>query len=106
MDPGLHIKRYPCAILVHPAIAAMIEIANAHGLTAENFARLEVGVSDVVTSTLNHPEPKTGWRESSASPFRSLMRCIERRLGLNDFTDEKVNDPKVQRYDEKVVVRS
>jgi 2-methylcitrate dehydratase PrpD len=106
MDPGLHIKRYPCAILVHPAIAAMIETANAHGLTAENVARIEVGVSDVVTSTLNHPEPKTGLEGKFSVAFPLAHALIERRLGLNDFTDEKVNDPKVQGLMKKFVVRT
>ena len=106
MDPGLHIKRYPCAILVHPAIAAMIEIANTHGLTAENVARIEVGVSDVVTSTLNHPEPKTGLEGKFSVAFPLAHALIERRLGLNDFTDEKVNDPKVQGLMKKFAVRT
>lgn len=106
MDPGLHIKRYPCAILVHPAIAAMIETANAHGLTAENIARIEVGVSDVVTSTLNHPEPKTGLEGKFSVAFPLAHALIERRLGLNDFTDEKVNDPKVQGLMKKFAVRT
>lgn len=106
MEPGLHIKRYPCAILVHPAIAAMIETANAHGLTAENIARIEVGVSDVVTSTLNHPEPKTGLEGKFSVAFPLAHALIERRLGLNDFTDEKVNDPKVQDLMKKFAVRT
>ena len=106
MDPGLHIKRYPCAILVHPAIAAMIETANAHNLTAENVARIEVGVSDIVTSTLNHPEPKTGLEGKFSVAFPLAHGLIERRLSLNDFTDERVNHPKVQGLMKKIVVRN
>ncbi|MGH7888420.1 MAG: MmgE/PrpD family protein [Candidatus Binatia bacterium] len=106
IDPGLHIKRYPCAILVHPAIAAMIEISRAHGLSAENVARIEVGVSDVVTSTLNHPEPKTGLEGKFSVAFPLAHALIERRVSLNDFTDERVNDPKVQGLMKKIFVRS
>ena len=106
MDPGLHIKRFPCAILVHPAIAGMIELANAHGLTVENIARIEVGVSDIVTSTLNHPEPKTGLEGKFSVAFPLAHALIERRLSLNDFTDERVNDPKVQGLMKKMVVRT
>ena len=106
MEPGLHIKRFPCAILVHPAITMMIETANAHSLTAENIARIEVGVSDVVTSTLNHPEPKTGLEAKFSVAFPLAHALIERRLSLNDFTDERVNDPKVQGLMKKMVVRT
>ncbi len=106
MDPGLHIKRFPCAILVHPAIAVMIETAKAHSLTAENIARIEIGVSDVVTSTLNHPEPKTGLEGKFSVAFPLAHALIERRLGLNDFTDERVNDAKIQGLMKKIIVRT
>lgn len=106
MDPGLHIKRFPCAILVHPVIATMIATANAHSLRAENIARIDVGVSDVVTSTLNHPEPKTGLEGKFSVAFPLAHALIERRLSLDDFTDERVNDPRVCALMKKIVVRT
>ncbi len=106
IDPGLHIKRFPCAILVHPAIATMIATANSHNLRAENIARIEVGVSDVVTSTLNHPEPKTGLEGKFSVAFPLAHALVERRLSLNDFTDERVNDPGVQALMKKIIVRT
>jgi 2-methylcitrate dehydratase PrpD len=106
MDPGLHIKRFPCAILVHPAIATMIATAKEHDLRAENIARLEVGVSDVVTSTLNHPEPKTGLEGKFSVAFPLAHALIERRLTLDDFTDERVNDTGIQALMKKIVVRN
>jgi len=106
IDPGLHIKRFPCAILVHPVIATMIEIAQSHGLRAEDIARIEVGVSNVVTSTLNHPEPKTGLEGKFSVAFPLAHALIARRLSLNDFTDEKVNHPAIQALMKKIVVRA
>jgi 2-methylcitrate dehydratase PrpD len=84
----------------------MIEIANAQGLKAENIARIEVGVSEVVTSTLNHPEPKTGLEGKFSVAFPLAHALIERRLSLNDFTDERVNHPAMQTLMKKIVVRT
>jgi 2-methylcitrate dehydratase PrpD len=106
MDPGLHIKRFPCAILVHPAIATMIATANEHSLRAEKIARIEVGVSEVVTSTLNHPDPKTGLEGKFSVAFPLAHALIERRLSLDDFTDERVNDPGIRALMKKIVVRN
>jgi 2-methylcitrate dehydratase PrpD len=106
MDPGLHIKRFPCAILVHPAIATMIALAREHGLRAENIARIEVGVSEVVTSTLNHPDPKTGLEGKFSVAFPLAHALIERRLSLDDFTDERVNDAVIRSLMKKIVVRT
>ncbi len=106
MDPGLHIKRFPCAILVHPAIATMIATANEHGLSAEKIARIEAGVSEVVTSTLNHPDPKTGLEAKFSVAFPLAHALVERRLSLNDFTDERVNDSRIRELMKKIVVRN
>jgi 2-methylcitrate dehydratase PrpD len=105
-DPGLHIKRFPCEILVHPAIATMIETAHRYNLRAENIARIEVGVSEVVTSTLNHPEPKTGLEGKFSVAFPLAHALIERRVTLNDFTDERVQDTGIQALMKKIVVRN
>jgi len=95
VDPGLHIKRYPCAILIHPAIKATIELAQAEDLKAEQISRVEIGVSHVVTSTLNHPEPKTGLEGKFSVAFPLAVALLERKVGLDQFSDKKVNDAKV-----------
>src|SRR5919106_4567270 len=105
-DPGLHIKRYPCAILTHPSIKALIELAQAHDLTGEKVRRVGVGVSEVVTSTLNHPEPKTGLEGKFSVAFPLALALRKRDVGLNDFTDENVNDPKVIALMKKIAVHT
>ena len=95
IEPGLHIKRYPCAILTHPAIKALLELTRAHDLKAEEVISMEIGVSEVVTSTLNHPEPKTGLEGKFSVAFPLALALLERKVGLAQFNDEKVRDPRV-----------
>ena len=104
VDPGLHIKRYPCAILTHPAVKALIDLAKAHDLKAENISTLEIGVSEIVTSTLNHPEPKTGLEGKFSVAFPLALALLERKVALAQFTDEKVRDPKVVALMKKIKV--
>jgi 2-methylcitrate dehydratase PrpD len=106
MDPGLHIKRYPCAILIHPAIKAAIELAQKHDLKAENIRHLDVGVSEVVTSTLNHPEPNTGLEGKFSVAFPLALALLDRKVSLTDFTDDRVNDPKVRALMKKIAVHT
>jgi 2-methylcitrate dehydratase PrpD len=94
-DPGIHIKRYPCAILVHPAIKTAITLVRDHGLTAENIERVDIGVSEVVTSTLNHPEPKTGLEGKFSVAFPLALALLQGKVTLTDFTDERIRDPNV-----------
>ena len=95
IDPGLHIKRFPCAILTHPAIKALLDLTGAHGLKADEVVDMEIGVSEVVTSTLNHPEPKTGLEGKFSVAFPLALALLERKVGLAQFIDEKVRDPRV-----------
>ena len=106
IDPGLHIKRYPCAILIHPAIGAAIELAQAEDLKPEQIRRLEIGVSEVVTSTLNHPEPATGLEGKFSVAFPLALALLERKVALAHFTDERVNDPKIKALMKKITVRT
>ena len=95
IDPGLHIKRYPCAILTHPAIKALLDLTRTHGVKAENVKDMEIGVNEVVSSTLNHPEPKTGLEGKFSVAFPLALALLERKVGLTQFSDEKVADPQV-----------
>jgi 2-methylcitrate dehydratase PrpD len=106
MDPGIHIKRYPCAILVHPAIRAVAELARSHSLTAEKVTRIDLGVNDVVTSTLNHPDPKTGLEGKFSVVFPIAVALVQGTVGLDDFTDEKVTDSRVAAVMKKITVHT
>jgi 2-methylcitrate dehydratase PrpD len=104
IDPGLHIERYPCAILVHPAIREIIQVASSENLRPEDIESIKVHVSEVVTSTLNHPRPATGLEAKFSVAFPLALALVQRRVGLGDFTDRKVRDPKIAAVMEKFEV--
>ena len=104
LDPGMHIKRYPCAILTHPAIGAVLDLVKSHDLKPETIAALKIGVSEVVTSTLNHPIPTSGLEGKFSVAFPLALALVERKVGLAQFTDEKVRDPRIIEMMRKITV--
>jgi 2-methylcitrate dehydratase PrpD len=104
LDPGIHIKRYPCAILTHPAISAVLALVKSHDLRPERIAALKIGVSEVITSTLNHPIPTSGLEGKFSVAFPLALALAERKVGLAQFTDEKVRDPRITEMMRKITV--
>ena len=60
----------------------------------------------MVTSTLNHPEPKSGLEGKFSVAFPLALALLQRKVGLADFTDERVNDSRVTALMKKITVRS
>ncbi|HWP59133.1 MAG TPA: MmgE/PrpD family protein [Candidatus Acidoferrales bacterium] len=104
IDPGLHIKRYPCAILIHPAIKEMIALRSKGDLDSDQIEKITVHVSEIVTSTLNHPRPSTGLEAKFSVAFPLALALAEGKVGLRDFTDEKVREPKIKSLMERTEV--
>ncbi|GAH78188.1 unnamed protein product, partial [marine sediment metagenome] len=46
--------------------------------------------------SLIHPNPKTGLEGQFSMGFCVVVALVDRKVSLAQFTDEKVNDPKVQ----------
>jgi 2-methylcitrate dehydratase PrpD len=95
IDPGLHVKRYPCAILVHPAIKEIIDLSSTENFPPEDVEKIQLQVTEIVTSTLNHPEPVTGLEAKFSVAFPIALAVVRRKVGLADFSDRTVRDPKM-----------
>jgi 2-methylcitrate dehydratase PrpD len=95
IDPGLHIKRYPCAILVHPAIKEIIDLSSTDNFSPDDVEKVQIHVTEIVTSTLNHPQPATGLEAKFSVAFPVAVALLGRKVGLADFTDRRVHDPKI-----------
>ena len=104
IDPGLHIKRYPCAILVHPAIKEAIDASASENLHPEDIEKVTAHVSEIVTSTLNHPKPATGLEAKFSVVFPLALALVRRKVRLVDFTDKRVRDPKIAAMMERIEV--
>ena len=104
IDPGLHIKRYPCAILVHPAIREIIDLSSKDNFSPDNVEKIQIRVTEIVTSTLNHPQPATGLEAKFSVAFPIALALVGRKVGLADFTDRRVRDPKIAAMMKKIEI--
>ncbi|MEX2146323.1 MAG: MmgE/PrpD family protein [Candidatus Rokuibacteriota bacterium] len=92
---GIAVKPYPSCALTHAAIDALVELREAHRLTAAHIAEVEVGVNRVVPDVLRHDRPRSPLERKFSMQFCAAAALARGAVGLADFEDRPV-DPDVQ----------
>lgn len=102
--PVLALKMYPCGFPVHRPIEGTIELAVEHDIDPDTVEEIHCGVHYLIPETVFHENPQTGLQGKTSISYCVARAMIDRRMGLAQFTDEKVQDPDVRRMMAKVHV--
>jgi 2-methylcitrate dehydratase PrpD len=95
-DPGVSIKPHPSGSLTHPGMTKMLELIRKHDITPEQVVAVKVGTNQNMPNALIHHRPTTELQAKFSMEFCMAILLLERKGGLNEFTDEIVNRPDVQ----------
>jgi 2-methylcitrate dehydratase PrpD len=95
-SPGADLKLYPSCSRTHAGIDAILSLMKEHEIRPEDVERIECGVSYTTPLSLIHPNPKTGLEGQFSMGFCLVVALVDGRVGLEQFRDEKVKDPRVQ----------
>jgi len=104
---GLSIKPYPCCKAAHTAIAGAQHLLNRHRFEADRIEAVEVLVSQGCYQTVGRPFAiKTNPQVDAqfSIPYTVATTLLEGRLGLEDFTEARIRDPRRISLAKKVVV--
>lgn len=96
-SPGIDIKQYPSCSRTHTGIDAILSLVEEHHITPEMVDRIECGVSYTTPLSLIHPNPKTGLEGQFSMEFCVAVALVDRKVSIEQFRDEKLGDPRVQR---------
>jgi 2-methylcitrate dehydratase PrpD len=104
-------KPYPANHFTHTLVDAIIAM-RADGLRAEEIVSIEVGVASPTVRTIGEPielkrRPGTGYQAQFSGPFLAAVAAIGGSglgIGLEDFDDDRLTDPLVQRLMDCTVV--
>jgi 2-methylcitrate dehydratase PrpD len=97
-------KLYPCGFPLHRSIEGTIELALEHDVDPETVAEIRCDVHYLIPKTVFHHNPQTGLEGKTSIAYCVARSLLDRRIGLAQFTDEKVQDPVARRLMEKVRV--
>jgi 2-methylcitrate dehydratase PrpD len=94
-EPGISIKPYPSGSLSHPAQDLILDLVKQHDLYAEDIEAIDVGTNSNVPNALIYPMPKTALEGKFSIPFCMAVAVIERKAGIAQFTDRKVQERRI-----------
>ena len=100
--PGVSIKPHPSGSLTHPGMAVMMELILANDIQPANVKRVAVGTNHNMPNALIHHRPGNELQAKFSMEFCMAILLIERKGGLEQFTDAVVNRPDVQAMIQKV----
>jgi 2-methylcitrate dehydratase PrpD len=102
VSPGVGLKRYPSCARTHPAIDAMLDLAAQNDLRPDDVQSIACSGTYTTPTMLIHSRPRTALEGKFSLEFCMALALRERRVTLPDFTDQKVQDPKIQELIHKV----
>ena len=100
--PGVSIKPHPSGSLTHPGMAVMMDLIKRHDLKPERIKRVSVGTNHNMPNALIHHQPKNELQAKFSMEFCMAILLLERKGGLEQFTDDVVNRADVQAMIKKV----
>jgi 2-methylcitrate dehydratase PrpD len=100
----LGLKWHPCSAPQFLAADAALHLKREHDIRCEDVARMEVSIPPLRYARHYAAEVKTGLRGKFAINYVVALCILDGKLELTTFTDEKVNQPRVQEAFNKVRV--
>jgi 2-methylcitrate dehydratase PrpD len=97
-------KPYPCGIVLHPVIDALLELRARHALRAEEVERVTVRGHPLLRQRTDRKRPRSG-SEAQVSLQHTVAVCLlHGRADVAAYTDARANEPAVQAFGERVAV--
>ena len=93
---GINVKKYPTCYRTHAAIDIMLDLVTKYDLKPEQIEKIECLVPYSTTKMLFHTNPGNKLEAKFSMNFVMAAALIDRRVGLDQVTDEKLNDPGIR----------
>ncbi len=100
--PGISIKPHPSGSLTHPGMAVMMALITRHDIKPGGVKHVKVGTNHNMPNALIHHRPKNELQAKFSMEFCMAILLLERKGGLEQFTDAVVKRPDVRAMIEKV----
>jgi 2-methylcitrate dehydratase PrpD len=96
-------KPFPCGIVNHPTIDGAIELHHAHRIDPRAIAAVRLRVAPLVMDLCNQQNITRGLQGKFSVYHGAAVGLVRGKAGLQEYTDEAVNDPQVKRVREHTV---
>lgn len=98
------LKRYPACAATNPAVDAVLELRDRHGISPAEVARIECRVEPLAVSLLTFDRPETPQQARFSLQHCLAAALLDGELGLRQFQPQRVIDPAVRALGQRVQV--
>ncbi len=103
IDPGISIKGYPCCAANHRHLDAILYLINKYDIKPADVVEVIcLPSTSVIPGELIHHRPKTALEAKFSLEYNMAVALLDRKAGLEQFTNERVAKPDVQALLQKV----
>ncbi len=102
VDPGVAIKKHPSQYGTHRGIDAALDLQQRYGVDPGRIAA--VRIETPVMRYVGRPFPETGLDGKFSFQYTVAASLLDRRVGIETFTDEAVHRPEITTLLEKTTV--
>ena len=95
-EPGIAIKRYPCAVVMHPMLEALLALVERHRVSPGTIHRLRIHLHPDSTRPLVYDRPERGLEGKFSLPYTAAAALLDGRITLRHYTGARVRDPRIQ----------
>jgi 2-methylcitrate dehydratase PrpD len=95
-------KPFPCGIVNHPSIDAAIQLKQEHRLTAGMIKSVSLKVAPLVMDLCGKRNISVGLEGKFSVVHGTAVGLVRGKAGLQEYTDEAVNDPDIKRVRDSV----
>jgi 2-methylcitrate dehydratase PrpD len=99
---GIAFKPYPSCGETHAGIEIILDLLQKYHFSAEDVTGIECIFNETMNSVMLHTSPQKGLEGKFSAEYCIARALLDGKVGLQDFTDEKINQPQVRRLMEKV----
>jgi 2-methylcitrate dehydratase PrpD len=99
---GVVMKKYPACSLQHSIIRGCLELIEEQNLKAEEVEHIRVDAHQGFLSFNSYHHPENYMEAPFALPHALAVCFLEDEVFLDQYTDEKVHDPKIHEMRERV----
>jgi 2-methylcitrate dehydratase PrpD len=96
VTPGIGVKPYPACRAAHRAIDAMLQLVHTYYLKPDDVSEIICNTSARIRDFLVHHQPQTGLAGKFSMEYCLAAALFHGKLGLAQFSDASVQDPRVQ----------
>ncbi len=104
VTPGVGIKRYPACMSNHRALDAIFNLMEEQAFSWEQIEKVECGVGKDVIDHLFYLDPRTALEGKFSLQYCAAVALLDGKVGLRQFTDERVRAPYVHEFMKKIHV--